>query len=122
MKSRQADILGMLSAILCIIHCLLVPVLLIAGLASGSFAGLWEYLDWVFIVLAWTAVYSATRHETNRRLAHFMWGTVCVFSITLLLHEYWILALYLSMASSAVLASLHFIHFQKKHLASEVTV
>lgn len=122
MKSRQADILGMFSAILCIIHCLLVPILLIAGLASGSFSGLWEYLDWLFIALAWTAVYTATRHETNRRLARFMWITVSVFSITLLLHEHWVLALYLSMVSSAVLASLHFIHFQKKHIASEVTV
>lgn len=122
MKSKQADIIGMASAVLCMVHCLLVPLLLIVGVISGSFEGIWEYLDWAFIALAWTAVYSSTRHENNQRISRLLWATLVVFTATLLLHDYWVLALYLSVLSSLILASLHFLHFRKKHLSSSVAV
>ncbi len=130
MKTRQADLLGIVSASLCIVHCLLVPLCILYGLVSESAINRWEYLDWGFILLSGLAVYLATHHEDDfhkrdcreydqpeggRRLAQRMWAAWVVFTIALLLHDIWVPALYISVLSSVGLAWLHLQHFRKKH-------
>ncbi|MEM6841990.1 MAG: MerC domain-containing protein [Bacteroidota bacterium] len=132
MKNKQADLLGITSAVLCIIYCLLVPILVVFGTINDSLAEQWEYLDLGFILLSGLAVYMATRHEGNRhegdrrgysghkhnrRLSQQMWATWLVFTVALLLHDLWPPALYISVLSSVGLALLHFRHFRKKHIA-----
>lgn len=123
MKEKQADILGIVSASLCIVHCLLVPMLVIYGLINKPLVERWEYLDWVFILLSGLAVFLATYHEHNlpkggRRLSQWMWAVWAIFAVALLLHDSWVPALYISVLSSVGLAYLHFQHFRKKHLAA----
>lgn len=114
MKAKQADILGIISATLCVVHCLLVPFLIVYGVTSESFSSSWEHLDWGFIGLSGLAVFLATRHEKDQRLVLLMWGCLSVFTFSLLLHDYWTPALYLSVGSSLGLATLHLLHFRKK--------
>lgn len=133
MKNKQADLLGIASAGLCIIHCLLVPIFILYGLVSEPAVDRWEYLDWGFILLSGLAVYLATRHEydrsegdrngndyheRDRRLSLRMWITWVIFTVALLLHDFWAPALYISVLSSAGLAWLHLQHFRKKHLVT----
>ncbi|WKN42526.1 MerC domain-containing protein [Tunicatimonas pelagia] len=128
MKNKQADLLGIASAVLCIIHCLLVPFFILYGLVSESVIDRWEYLDWGFVLLSGLAVYLATRHENDRhedeqpenrrQLPRQMWAVWLVFTITLLLHDVWAPALYISVLSSVGLVWLHFQHFRKKHITA----
>ena len=114
MKTKQADILGIVSAGLCVVHCLLVPFLIVYGVSTEGFGSSWEHLDWGFIGLSGLAVFLATRHEKNQRLALYMWSCFLIFTLSLLLHELWPLALYLSIVSTLGLATLHLIHLRNK--------
>lgn len=122
MKPRRADIVGIISAGLCVVHCLLVPILLIVGVVSGQLTAYWEYLDYVFIALAGTAAYLATRHDSDPALSRWMGGTFLVFTVALLLHDYSAVALYVSVAASFGLAALHLIHYRRRHHNRTVTV
>jgi len=121
MKAKQADILGIISAALCVVHCLLVPFLIVYGVSSEGFSNSWEHLDWGFIALSGLAVILATRHETNQLLTWLMWGSFSIFTFSLLLHEQWPPALYLSVVSSLGLAILHLLHFRNKEHRSHLT-
>ena len=66
MNNNRADLLGIISAILCIIHCLLLPLFILFGLISESTIDRWEFLEWGFILLSGLAVYLANRHEHDR--------------------------------------------------------
>jgi hypothetical protein len=114
MKAKQADILGIVSAGLCIIHCLLIPFLIVYGVSTENFFSSWEYLDWGFISLSGLAVILATRHEKNQLFTWLMWSSLLIFTFALLLHEHWPPALYLSVVSSLGLAILHLLHFRNK--------
>ncbi|MGD1890154.1 MAG: MerC family mercury resistance protein [Cyclobacteriaceae bacterium] len=82
-KSKQTDILGIISAGLRIVHCLLVPLLIVYGVSSEGLSSNWEHLDWGFIILSGLAVILSTRHEKNQRLAFLMsWYSLFPFCFT----------------------------------------
>ena len=118
-KNQWADWLGILSASLCIVHCLILPLILVAGIVSKSSYPEWEWLDYIFILLAWIGVYGASRHHSGSLINRALWANVLVFSLSLLLHEYFGWALYVSLASSLCMIVLHALHFRKLHRVAE---
>jgi hydrogenase-4 membrane subunit HyfE len=120
-KNKWADWLGILSASLCIIHCLILPLVLVAGMVSKSHYPEWEWLDFLFILLAWIGVYGASRHHGAGPINRGLWANVLVFSLSLLLHENFGWALYVSLASSLGMIILHALHYRKLHKVAEHT-
>ena len=116
MNKKSADILGITSAVLCIVHCLIMPALIIYGVADKQVLAGWEHLDWIFIIISGTAVFIANQHEHQHGLSFAMWFTWLLFAVTLTLHEQHNYFLYTSVATSVALALLHLLHFRKKHL------
>ncbi len=99
---------------LCIIHCLLLPVLVLAGSFSDE-AHRWEWLDYGFILLATVAVFYATRRLKSTFLRRGLWLSLLCFGGAIVLHEHHPVALYASVASSLLLALFHLGSYREKH-------
>lgn len=120
----KADTVGILSSIFCLIHCLLLPVLVLAGLLNEDWSSHAEWVDYLFIILAVGAVYFASRNAEPHSLKILMWVGVSWFSVSILLHELFEAALYSSMGASVLLVILHsinFKHHQQKYHAKKAT-
>ena len=114
---KHADSIGAIGALLCIVHCLLFPIILTAGLFSKSlYTGPgWELLDWLFVGLALVAVLFSTRQLRSVYLRVAFWLVFSLFSVSVLLHDYSAFFLYLSVGASVLLMILHGISYRRKH-------
>ena len=88
----KADLVGISGSVLCLVHCLLSPALLLgSSLASEHthhvHGAAFAQLDWVFIVINGLAVYYATKGHSSSPLRLFMWFSFGIFAISLLLEE-----------------------------------
>lgn len=124
LADTKADTIGILSSIFCLIHCLLLPVLVLSGLLNEDWGTHAEWVDYMFIILAVGAVYFASRQSAHYSLKIWMWVGVSWFSLSILLHELFEAALYSSMGASLLLVVLHginFKHHQQKYHAKKAT-
>lgn len=111
---KNADLLGISSSVLCIIHCLLLPVLLLVGSFSDHLHR-WALLNYAFILLAGVAVFFSTRQLPHSRLRVGLWLSWLSFSLAILLHAQYAEALYASVFSSLLLAFFHLASYRAKH-------
>ena len=111
---KNADLLGIGSSVLCIIHCLLLPVMLLAGSFSGHLHR-WALLDYVFVVLAGVAVFFSARQLKSNPIRIGLWLSWLGFSVSILLHEQYTEALYASVFSSVLLAFFHLASYRVNH-------
>jgi hypothetical protein len=116
LNNHKADSLGIVSSLLCLIHCLLLPVLILAGIISEDLGEHTQWVDYVFILLAASAVFFATRQMANPFLKTSMWIAAAWFALSIMLHELSPIALYSSMLSSVALVVLHTINFRQHHV------
>lgn len=81
-----ADVLGITSAILCTIHCLVIPALFLLKFwwtdkTVNPLPSWWGMIDYFFLVLSFVAVYHAAGHAGSRRIKRsfwFFWGCLAV--------------------------------------------
>ncbi len=111
---KNADILGIISSVLCIIHCLAIPVIIAFGMISNSFGHHHHYhwLDYIFVGLAAFAVYYASLKAANNTLKIGLWLSLVVFSSGIFLHEVSHDFLYLSLVGSLALVVLHIFNYR----------
>lgn len=107
--NKKADYIGIAGSVLCIIHCLVTPVLILTStlvrhdtLRLGFLS-----LDYIFIAVNIVAVYFATRHATSPGIKRALWGFLAVFATALLLEPVSIAFAYLAYAASAGLVLTH---------------
>ncbi|MBB5284311.1 hypothetical protein HNQ92_002454 [Rhabdobacter roseus] len=81
----KSDLLGIASASLCVVHCLLTPILLV--LAASS-AGWWHEVSYVFLLISYYALYETSRHCTNRRILLLIGSSLLVLTASVLLEDY----------------------------------
>lgn len=86
----RADYLGITGSILCIIHCLITPVLALGSTALHGhdllLGGIISF-DYIFIVVNGAAVFFATRSHNFPAVRVFLWFSFAVFATSLLLEE-----------------------------------
>ena len=80
--STGADRLGIASAVVCTIHCLVIPALFtlkysvsthINNHFAEGFPSWWSALDYLFLVVSFIAVYHAASHAAARGVKRFLW-------------------------------------------------
>ncbi len=88
--SHKADYIGITGSVLCLIHCLVTPVLLLTSAVLKqnvqALAG-WHSLDYMFIGINVVAVFQATRHHALPAIRLCLWGFLGLFALALLLEE-----------------------------------
>lgn len=113
--NKKADYLGIAGSILCIVHCLVTPVLVMTStllkddIVRTGFVG----LDYVFIAVNVVAVWFATRHATSPVIKTALWGFLCLFSVALLFENNSRLFEYLTYAASAGLVLTHVVNLRQ---------
>lgn len=73
--STGADKVGIASAVICTVHCLVIPVFfLLKHAAVGSILpGWWDNLDYFFLVISFIAVYHASSHAAGIAIKYSLW-------------------------------------------------
>jgi hypothetical protein len=88
-KHGNADYVGITGSILCIIHCIVTPILAVSSsvfLKDTMTEGM-HLLGYVFVIVNGVAVYYATRHTHSARLNQFLWGAFALFAVSIILEE-----------------------------------
>ncbi|MFD2570054.1 MerC domain-containing protein [Spirosoma soli] len=116
--SRKADYIGITGSVLCIIHCLVTPVLLMTTTVLQDEKLRFGYLslDYVFIIVNILAVYSATRHYASPIVKKSLWGFLALFTAALLLEEASPVFEYLAYIASAGLVMTHLVNIRQHRL------
>ena len=117
--SRKADYIGITGSVLCIIHCLITPVLLLTTslLQDSALRVGYLSLDYVFIGVNIIAVYFATRHYAPVHIRVGLWGFLFLFATALLLEETAPVFQYIAYAASAGLVITHLLNIRQHRLS-----
>jgi len=89
-SSSISDNTGIASAILCTIHCLIIPALFLAKFwwADSSGATLlpswWGRLDYVFLVISFWAVYHSATHTAVKTIKVSLWIFWCMLAVAII--------------------------------------
>ncbi|HMQ06090.1 MAG TPA: MerC domain-containing protein [Saprospiraceae bacterium] len=82
---KHSDVIGAISSFMCTIHCLATPLIFISkpmiyrgGLIQvHSHSHLWAYLDVLFMIIGFAAVYLSVQHSTKKWIKislYLAWG------------------------------------------------
>ncbi|MRS59986.1 MerC domain-containing protein [Larkinella terrae] len=112
--NRKADYIGISGSVLCIIHCMITPILLVSSsfLTNDTVRFGYLSLDYVFIGVNIVAVYFATRHFTTPAIKAGLWFFLSVFAVAILLEEVSETFEYLGYAASLGLVLTHLINIR----------
>lgn len=78
-EKSKADAIGIIASSLCLIHCVATPFLFIAKAcavsccASSATPYWWKWIDYLFIVIAFVAIYYATKNSTKKWVKVALW-------------------------------------------------
>lgn len=116
--SRKADYIGITGSVLCIIHCLVTPVLLMSTslLTDDTFRVGFLSLDYVFIGINIIAVFFATRHFASPLVKTCLWSFLSLFTVAILLEDVSPVFEYLGYFASAGLAITHLVNIRSHRL------
>ncbi|MEI3791158.1 MULTISPECIES: MerC domain-containing protein [unclassified Chryseobacterium] len=80
MKSKILDAVGISAAVLCLIHCVVFPLLMIIPLGISHN----PYIDLAFLIIGTVVVYRVTKNITNSWLKLLFWSSIILISISVL--------------------------------------
>jgi len=74
---RKPDTVGAIVSTLCVVHCLLTPLLFVAQSYTATHSHeapfWWKNLDYLFILISVIAVYESTKKSTNKLIKAGLW-------------------------------------------------
>ncbi len=93
-KNRwQADYIGAVASLLCLLHCLATPFLFLVKTCASSCCVnapvWWQLIDYVFLAISGVAIYHATQYSTKKWIGFSLWGTWAILFFALL-NEKWL--------------------------------
>ena len=74
---RKPDTIGAIVSTLCVVHCLLTPLLFVAQSYTATHSHeapfWWKNLDYLFILISIVAVYESAKKSTNKLIKAGLW-------------------------------------------------
>lgn len=113
--SRKADYIGITGSVLCMIHCLVTPVLLMttALMQDEHLRVGYLSLDYLFIGINVVAVYFATRHSASPAVRRALWSFLILFAFAIVLEDTSGFFRYAAYAASAGLVVTHLVNIRQ---------
>jgi len=75
--SQKSDLLGSMASFLCLIHCILSPLLFVSQACSISCCSdtpvWWRAIDFFFLIISFWAVWSSTQKTSKQWLKYALW-------------------------------------------------
>lgn len=109
-KAKYSDVLGIISSVICFLHCLMLPLFWV-WYSSYSLES-WHLVDYIFVALAGIAVYYSAKHAAHAILRKGLWISFATFAVPLLFHEFLIYAHYVSLGGSMALILCHTVNLK----------
>ena len=81
----KSDFVGIASASLCVVHCLLTPILLVLAASSS---GWWHEVSYVFLLISYYAAYETSRHCASRKNLILIVSSLVILTASVLLEDY----------------------------------
>lgn len=112
----RADYLGITGSLLCLIHCLATPILLLTStlVRHDTLRMGYVSLDYFFIGLNIIAVYFASL-QTTQLIRRSLWGFLGVFAVGIVLEEISAVFEYAAYMASLGLVFTHIANLRHKH-------
>ncbi len=82
-KINKADIIGILSSSICLVHCIATPFLIIYGIGFMT-NPIFKYL---FLILSFVSIFKATENVQHTKIAALLWVSFWGFLFSNLFHE-----------------------------------
>lgn len=114
MKAKTLDLLGISAAGLCLIHCLVFPVILIVPMGITHNA----YIDLFFFVFGTGLVYRIVRRLEQVWLKLLFWAAILMIGISVLFDLFYHIHLPLIYIGAVLLITAHMINFKSHKHAS----
>ena len=117
-NNNKADYIGIAGSVLCLIHCIATPILLMgSALAPHEHLSIgFLSLDYLFIGVNVLAVFFATRHYAQPAIKRALWGFLTLFAAGLLLEHTNDFFRYMGYVASAGLVITHLINIRQHRL------
>jgi len=112
MKSKILDAVGISAAVLCLIHCIAFPLLMIIPLGISHN----PFIDLTFLIIGGVVVYRITKNMPWNRLKFLFWISIALIAVSVLTDLIFELHIPLIYAGAAGLITGHIINFRNhKH-------
>ncbi|MGK6341017.1 MerC domain-containing protein [Chryseobacterium sp. DT-3] len=112
MKSKILDAVGISAAVLCLIHCIVFPLLMIIPLGISHN----PYIDLAFLIIGAVVVYRVTKNIASRWLKFLFWISIILISVSVLADLIFETHIPLIYAGAAGLITGHIVNFKNhKH-------
>lgn len=108
MKSKILDAVGISAAVLCLIHCVVFPLLMIIPLGISHN----PYIDLAFLIIGAGVVYRVTKNIASSWLKLLFWSSIILISISVLADLIFEIHIPLIYAGAAGLITGHIINFK----------
>lgn len=112
MKSKLLDAIGISAAVLCLIHCIVFPLLLIIPLGISHN----PYIDLAFLIIGTLVVFRITKQVKNPWLNVLFWGSIVLIAVSVMADFIFEVHLPLIYVGATGLITAHLINFKNhKH-------
>lgn len=82
-KDKTADVLGIISSLLCVVHCIATPLLITLG--AGYFTNPW--IKYFFLAISCLFIFKVTWHSTHLKINVLLWFSFIGFCICTILED-----------------------------------
>lgn len=85
----KSDTVGAFASSLCLVHCLATPILFVAQTCSAtccdaeSVPAWWGWIDYVFLIVSFFAIYWSTKHTTKNWIKPALWSSWLLLLVVL---------------------------------------
>ncbi len=79
----KPDLIGVIAASLCIVHCFFTPLLLVIFSALGWF----HTISYIFLFISFVSAFEATKHSKNLKILAIIWGSFVLFATAILFED-----------------------------------
>ena len=73
----KPDVIGSMASTLCLIHCMITPVIFITQACTLSCCAntpiWWQSIDYIFIIISFFAIYKANQTSNNQTIKKLLW-------------------------------------------------
>lgn len=108
-----ADYLGILSSLLCLVHCLLTPAILSMNFIYLTNSSQFEVIEYTFLFLSLMAVFFSSKKYKGYLGKVIIWLTFLIFAASIIFHD--IIPVAVSYIASTGLIFLHFLNLVLKN-------
>jgi hypothetical protein len=79
-KIKKADLVGISSSLICLIHCISLPI--IVGFGATIFMS--PIVDYIFLIISLGSIYKSTQRNESVSISIFLWVSFVGFLVTIM--------------------------------------